>query len=103
LSVTAPPLRDPAQRLAALSKANRVRVLRGQLKRAMTLDRAIVTVRRPPEFAASMKVYDVLVAVPKLGPVRARRLMCRCGISDAKTLIGMTERQRLALILELTA
>ena len=41
---------------------------------------------------------DVLLAVPKIGSVRAGRILAQCGIAHSKTLGGLTDRQRGELI-----
>lgn len=101
MTIVAPPSRSLEQRLVALRHANHVRVLRAQLKREMTRDRAVLTVLRPPEYAATMRVWDLLASVPKVGPVRVKRIMGRVGISHHKTLAGLSDRQRGLLAKEL--
>jgi hypothetical protein len=44
------------------------------------------------------KVFDMLLAVPKLGRVRATRFLNQCRISQSKTVGGLTERQRSELL-----
>jgi hypothetical protein len=41
---------------------------------------------------------DLLLVVPKIGSVKAARILAHCGIADSKTLAGLTERQRGELI-----
>lgn len=94
------PTRSHEQRLDALQRANEVRVARAQLKRHLAagerrLDELLDQV---PEFARGAKIFDLVRAVPKLGPVRARQLLVHCGISETKTVGGLTERQRAELI-----
>jgi len=43
-------------------------------------------------------VFDLLVAVPKIGPVKAGRLLSVARISPTKTVGELTERQRTRLI-----
>jgi hypothetical protein len=43
-------------------------------------------------------VFDLLVAVPKIGPVKAGRLLSIAGISSSKTVVQLSERQRARLI-----
>ena len=40
------------------------------------------------------KVYDVLMAVPRLGRVKSTRLLTQCRISQSKTVGGLSDRQR---------
>jgi hypothetical protein len=98
------PPRSDAQRREALELANRTRQRRAALKReirALDVDVAAV-VREPPSWAATMPVTDLCQAVPRFGPERTRRLLLQCGVSAAKTLGGLTARQRdeLAEVLE---
>jgi hypothetical protein len=50
-----------------------------------------------------MMVHALLVSVPKLGPVKANRIMADVGISSRKTLGGLSDRQRRVLAQELDA
>jgi hypothetical protein len=40
------------------------------------------------------KVADLLLALPKYGPVKVNKLLGRCRIAPAKTIGGLTSRQR---------
>lgn len=95
-----PPSRTSDQRQAALARANEIRVLRARLKRDIRggESRLEDVLGEPPTYVRSAKVTDLLVAVPGVGPTRATRLLKRCAISEAKTVGGLTERQRSALI-----
>jgi hypothetical protein len=44
------------------------------------------------------KVIDLLLAVPKCGRVKANRILERCRISPARTVNGLTPRQRKELL-----
>jgi hypothetical protein len=94
------PSRSLDQRLDALDRANRIRVQRAQLKRALkagetTFDQILID---PPDYVLTAKVYDMLLAVPRLGRVRAGRLLTQCRISQSKTIGGLSERQRGELV-----
>jgi hypothetical protein len=82
------------QRIAALQRANQIRIERSRLKKSMTLEAAISHVAAPPAFTQTMLVADLLRAVPKFGRVRVERLMRRLQITDQKTLEEMSDRQR---------
>jgi hypothetical protein len=43
-------------------------------------------------------VRDVLLALPKIGAVKAARMLADCGIAHSKTLGGLTDRQRTELL-----
>ncbi len=44
------------------------------------------------------RVRDVLLALPKIGSVKAGRILADCGIAHSKTLGGLSERQRSELL-----
>ena len=52
----------------------------------------------PPEWVETAKVFDMLMAVPKFGRVKAARLLNQCRISQSKTVGGLSERQRAELV-----
>ena len=52
----------------------------------------------PPEFVSTAKVFDMLMAVPKFGRVKAARFLNQARISQAKTVGGLSERQRAELV-----
>ena len=47
---------------------------------------------------ATAKVFDMLMAVPKFGRVKAARLLNQCRISQSKTVGGLSDRQRHELL-----
>src|SRR6266480_6817091 len=89
-----------AQRLEALRRANEVRIGRAQLKRALAAGSVRVSdiLAAPPECVKTQKVQALLLALPKYGPARVVRLLAQCQISSAKTVAGLSERQRGELI-----
>jgi hypothetical protein len=97
------PARSLQQRMAALEHANRIRMARAQLKRDIVARRAraVDVLTAPPEWAHTMRVLDLLLAIPKVGRVKAMRMLNRHGISPSKTLGGLTVRQFDALLGEL--
>lgn len=97
-TVTAPD-RSLRQRMDALQRANDVRTRRAQLKRDLKAGRVDVVdvLRRPPEFAETMKVFDLLLAAPKWGRVKVKKTLVTVRLSPSKTLAGMSERQRTEL------
>jgi hypothetical protein len=46
----------------------------------------------------TMRVEQFLAAIPKIGCVKARRLMRLARIAESKTLGGMSDRQRDELV-----
>ncbi|MGZ6565047.1 MAG: integration host factor, actinobacterial type [Solirubrobacteraceae bacterium] len=53
---------------------------------------------RPPEHVSTARVLDLLVAVPKIGPVKATRLLNSARVTPSKTVGGLSDRQRARLI-----
>jgi hypothetical protein len=83
-----------------LRRANQVRGLRAKLKqdlreRNVRLEQILAT---HADYLASAEVFDLLVAVPKIGPVKAGRLLTCARISAGTTAGELSERQRARLI-----
>ena len=71
--------------MEALKRANDIRVRRAQLKKADLKDgRAQIEgiLLDPPEYVSTAKVFDMLMAVPKFGRVKAARMLNQCRISQ---------------------
>ena len=94
------PLRSLDQRMEALKRANDIRVRRAQLKKDLKDGRVQIEgiLLDPPEYVSTAKVFDMLMAVPKFGRVKASRLLTQCRISQSKTIGGLSDRQRQELI-----
>src|SRR5919108_2677330 len=90
----AAPERSPDQRMEALKRANKIRSARAQLKRDLKAGKANVQtlLLDPPEYVLTAKVFDMLLAVPKYGRVKANRFLKQCRISPSKTIGGLSER-----------
>ena len=90
------PDRSLQQRSDALATANAIRHARAQLKRRVKTGDARIAdvVRNPPAYVQTMKVYDLLLAVPALGPVKINKLLRHHRISPSKNLGGLSARQR---------
>ncbi len=99
-TLTQAPSRSLDQRMEALNRANEIRVARAQLKRDLKQRRIRIeqVIADPPEYVLTAKVYDMLVAVPRLGRVKVGRLLTQCRISQSKTVGGLSERQRSELL-----
>jgi hypothetical protein len=95
------PERSYEQRITALSKANRLRIYRARLKREMKAGRTTLYEIMCDPDCATMKVYEAMLAQPKVGRIKANKALRRAAISPNKTLGGLTERQRLAILQEL--
>ena len=98
----APPFTTLARerRMHALGRANEIRTARAMLKNELATGRARIedVLARPPAYAETAKVSDLLLAVPGVGPVRATRVLARCQIPYRKTAAGLSTRQRDTLI-----
>ncbi len=75
LEQPATPERSLDQRIDALNRANEIRTLRAQLKRDLkagttSIDALLLD---PPACLQTAKVLDTLLAVPKIGKVKATR------------------------------
>ena len=94
------PLRSLDQRMDALRRANEIRVRRARVKKDLKAGRVHIEsiLERPPVYVETAKVFDMLMAVPKFGRVKAARLLNQCRISQSKTVGGLSERQRAELI-----
>jgi hypothetical protein len=99
-TLTQAPSRSLDQRMEALTRANEIRVARAQLKRDLKERRIRIeqVIADPPDYVLTAKVYDMLVAVPRLGRVKVGRLLTQCRISQSKTVGGLSERQRTELL-----
>jgi hypothetical protein len=94
------PQRSLDQRMEALKRANDIRVRRAKLKKDLKDGRVQIesVLDDPPEYVETAKVFDILMAVPKFGRVKAARLLNQCRISQSKTVGGLSDRQRTELI-----
>lgn len=94
------PERSLEQRMDALGRANEIRTYRAQLKRDLKAGRLNIhdLLRNPHEKLETMKVFDLLLSVPKYGRVKVKKMLDTCRISPSKTIGGMSERQRNELI-----
>lgn len=106
-----PPDRSIEQRMTALAEANRIRTARKDLKRDLKrghddVGRRVrvydVLARRHDRDLATMKLYDLLVATPKIHRVKANTILGKARVSPSKTLGGLTDRQvrELTLVLQ---
>lgn len=92
----AAPERSLQQRMDALARANDIRSRRAQLKRDLKAGRTQLAplLLEPPEFLETAKVFDLLMATPKYGRIKANKVLTTCRISPSKTFGGLSNRQR---------
>lgn len=92
------------QHLQALERANRVRLARASLKRAVAggdMSAAEVISECPWE-AESMTLSELLRSQPRWGRTRTRKLLSALGLSENKRLDTLTDRQRTLLVEKLS-
>lgn len=94
------PERSLDQRMEALRRANEIRSARAQLKKDLKSGQVNMRdiIAEPPDYVLTAKVYDMLLAVPKYGKIKATRFINHCRISQGKTVGGLSERQRNELV-----
>jgi hypothetical protein len=98
------PARMP-QHMEALAHANRVRLARAALKRAVGSDkiRAAEIVRGCPWEAETMTIGELLRSQRRWGRTRVRKLLFSLGLNENRQLARLTERQRGVLAAALEA
>jgi S13-like H2TH domain len=94
--------RTAEQRFAALQRANEIRTARAQLKKRLEPGAGGLTVSQilanPPDYVETMKVYDLLMAIPKWGITKSLNAMRAVDIAPGKTVGGLSPRQRRELL-----
>lgn len=105
MAAGAVPPRTVEQRMVALAAGNRIRTFRAQLKVELRegRQRAGDVLARPPAEVETMKVFDLMLAAPKMGRVKVNKILSRNAISPSKTIGGLSSRQRAALVAALGA
>src|ERR687888_1769564 len=95
-TAAAVPERTHEQRMRALDRANEIRSKRAQLKRDLKAGKVKVEslLLDPPDYVLSAKAFDMILAVPKYGRVKANKILTQCRISPSKTIGGPSQRQR---------
>jgi transposase len=71
------PGRSREQRLRALRLANEIRSARAQLKKELASGKIELAqiLAQPPEYVRTARVRDLLLALPKIGSVKAGRIL----------------------------
>lgn len=94
------PPRSHEQRVAALTRANEIRVYRARLKRDVKARRrhAADLIADPPAEILTMRVLELLLAMPKVGRVKGNKIIQTVSAAPSKTIGGLSGRQRAALI-----
>lgn len=94
------PERSLGQRRAALLRANEIRTVRADMKRDLKAGRVSIhdLLLDPPEWLETMKVFDLMLSIPKYGRVKVNKILSTCRMSPSKTIGGMSPRQRTELV-----
>jgi hypothetical protein len=83
----------------ALRRANEIRAGRARLKRDLKAGRVAIgpLLLDPPPFLETAKVFDMLLALPRHGRVKATKILHSCRVAPGTTFGALTERQRTEL------
>ena len=102
--MASPPKLTDEQRKAALEKAAEARRVRAELKARIKMGslslRQVLEISDQNEIVSRTKVLAILESMPKIGKVKARRLMESIGIAESRRLRGLGDQQRAALLAE---
>jgi hypothetical protein len=87
------------QHMQALARANRVRLARAELKRAIARGdvEVIEVIRECPWETESMTLAELLTSQRRWGRTRARKFLIGLALSENKRLATLTPRQRALL------
>jgi hypothetical protein len=93
------------QHMQALAHANRVRLARASLKRAILANQIDVTdvVRKCPWEVETMTIGELLRSQRRWGRTRVRKFLSSLALNENRELGRLTDRQRNVLAAELTA
>jgi S13-like H2TH domain len=104
--VTIPPLSDE-QRQQARNAATQARRRRAEIKQALRSGERslaeVLALAEQDDVVAHTKVIDVLKALPRVGSVRAAKVMERLDIAANRRLRGLGKHQTAALVAEFSA
>lgn len=86
--------------MEALHRANDIRTRRAQFKRDLKAGRkkAHDYILEPPEWLETMKLFDLILAMPKYGRVKTNKICVQVRISPSKTVGGLSPRQRAEVV-----
>lgn len=104
--MTIPPLSDE-QRQQARNAATQARRRRADIKQALRSGERslaeVLALAEEDDVIAHTKVIDVLKALPRVGAVRAAKVMDRLDIAANRRLRGLGKHQTAALVAEFSA
>lgn len=99
-----PPELTTVQREQARAAALRTRRERSMVKASVREGRTslVEVLHSSDPQVQGMRVRDVLLAVPKVGPIRCAQIMEQIGIAKTRRVRGLSDRQREALTSAMT-
>lgn len=104
--MTIPPLSDE-QRQQARNAATQARRRRAEIKQSLRSGERnlaeVLALAEQDDVIAHTKVIDVLKALPRVGTVRAAKVMERLDIAATRRLRGLGKHQTAALVAEFSA
>lgn len=88
------------RRLSALKQANEVRIARAKLKQDLREGKVRLAeiLTAEPEYVSTAQVRDLILAVPKIGPAKAARMLSTVRVSQSKSVGSLSDRQRAHLV-----
>ena len=86
------------QKREQLVKANRIRLAMCEIKQLLAVGAIGLGAALEDERAFSLSAYDLLRALPWVGPKRARRTLILAQVPEKKRVRDLTLRQRRALV-----
>jgi hypothetical protein len=86
------------QRMAALRRANEVRTGNKEVKRKLLEETLSFEEAIEIDTIQSMRSFDLLMAIPKVGRVKASKALRVLGISPSKRVGALSDRQRRSLV-----
>lgn len=103
-SMTASAVKVP-QHMQALARANRVRLARAELKRAIARGdvEVVEVIRERPWETESMTLAELLTSQRRWGRTRARKFLLGLALNENKRLGTLTARQRALLATALSS
>ena len=98
-----PPKKSIGELRAAGQKAIMARRQRAMLKNELKSGKVslLQVLETDDPIVIRMKIWDLLVSLPAFGETKARNLMDKCGISDARRIGGLGGQQKKQLLKEL--
>jgi hypothetical protein len=100
-----PPSLSPEQRAAALQKAAEARTARAELKERLKMGQLsladALASADSDDVVGKLKVVTLLESLPRVGKVKARKVMEDVGIAENRRVRGLGAQQRQALLEQL--